>query len=77
MQVRLGALFISLFWLLVAGVLGAPAPEPKPESQAADLQGLDIGDIINLLGIGLVKSINASITVGLQVYSCLGYVEEC
>jgi len=68
---RLGALFLGLFSLLLSGVLGTPTPEPKPEAQAADLAGLGIGDIINALGVGLVKSINATITVSVGCeFSC-------
>ncbi|THU97398.1 hypothetical protein K435DRAFT_796525 [Dendrothele bispora CBS 962.96] len=63
MLVRLSTLFFSLFGLLLAGVLGTPTPEPKPEAQSADLAGLSIGDIINALGIGLVKNITATITL--------------
>ncbi|KAF5340181.1 hypothetical protein D9758_014982 [Tetrapyrgos nigripes] len=59
MQLRLGALFISLFGLLLAGVLGASTPVADVDQIA----GIGIGDIINLLGIGLVKSINATITL--------------
>lgn len=52
---RLTALFVPLFALFFLCVGSVPA--------AADLGGLSIGDIINALGVGLVKDINAIITV--------------
>jgi len=51
---RLTALFCAIFGLVLVSVGGAPVP-------AADVS---IGDIINLLNLGLVTKINAFITVG-------------
>ncbi|KAF5340182.1 hypothetical protein D9758_014983 [Tetrapyrgos nigripes] len=73
MQLRLGALFISLFGLLLAGVLGTPTSDSKQAADADQIAGIGIGDIINLLGIGLVKSINATITLDSLVTNLISY----
>ncbi|KAI0321275.1 hypothetical protein OF83DRAFT_359891 [Amylostereum chailletii] len=54
--------------VLVVAVSGAPAPAPAPATTTADLDtnvaGFGIGDILNLLGLGLVTQIDVFISVG-------------
>ncbi|KAF5389639.1 hypothetical protein D9757_004153 [Collybiopsis confluens] len=55
------ALAFSVLSYLLLNVAGLPSSRSSDAS--ADLGGLSIGDIINALGVGLVKSINATITL--------------
>ncbi|KXN85776.1 hypothetical protein AN958_10959 [Leucoagaricus sp. SymC.cos] len=54
------AFFLAFAALLYASVSAAPAPAPEET-----IEGFGIGDIINLLGIGLVTHIHTVITVGM------------
>ncbi|ESK84471.1 hypothetical protein Moror_6181 [Moniliophthora roreri MCA 2997] len=62
MFARFSALFLTLFGLLFASVLSVTTPADI-SAKPADLGGLSIGDIINALGVGLVKDINVTITL--------------
>ncbi|KAJ8085172.1 hypothetical protein PM082_003958 [Marasmius tenuissimus] len=61
MFARLAPLFVCVLGAISA--IANPAPDASTEGAVADLGGLGIGDIINLLGLGLIENITTFITL--------------